>query len=364
MGENSSHCKQIWKKALNPLTYCSYEYWKRELSPSTNGSLKDWNKLFGSLLKGEIDLKNPSLKGCFMLLCFWAACGFTGGGVAIGMSSILHKNMVEKAQNHGPEVSAEQKERIDQAFEDLKTIPFMQPIMQNLPKDIRYVVDTNETRSGFYSRALNTIGIDEELLNYTTPEEKLSLYVILAHELCHANQYKEGLSGEDLITPSFGQAFRVFRMNEVEAKLLDTVVEHELLKRQEFCECTPSKFCQYFQKKLYRAKGDVANAKTAFVLTLWNNDLSELHEGEKKCVNHYNEYYIEYAHTRAISKCNEKIKFLLGRRMPKKAMHMMVQRMGLMGVTSDQFLQSGFVQTPEACKNRTYTSVWQNSQGR
>ena len=268
----------------------------------------------------------------------------------------------------GRSLSSKEKERIDQALEDLKTIPFMQPIMQNLPQGIEYaVMDEKEDKiiTGMYDIPENKIIINPRLLNYTTSKEKLKLYVMLAHELCHASQKKEGVLFGDLISPSYRDTFCIVRMNEIEAESLDVLVENELLKRPEFCECSPSISCRCFQSELCRAKGNVTKARTAYVVSLWNNEGAQT-EDERMWLSEYNECYVKRAHLIAILlKRDAKIKSS-GVRTAEEAMRFMVQRMGMTGVEPEQFLQSEVdkVKSIEVYKDRGVRNVWQNSQGR
>lgn len=266
---------------------------------------------------------------CSGLLAFGTGCnlGYTLRHVLVGRS-----------------LSSEQKERIDQAFEDLKTIPFMQPIMQNLPEDINYVIDTNETRRGVCYGGLNTIGINERLLNDTFVQSKLALYKTLAHELAHANQYKEGLFGDYLISPSFGDTVRVDRMLEAEAKLVGVMAENELLKRPEFCGCVHSDACRYYRKELDRAGGDVSKANTAFVLSYWKKSLNNpfLNDCEKGDINRWNFYYTMQGYRHSYFSKSLKKNSSKKARTALEVMGLYAQRMGLTGVDPEQFLEDGF----------------------
>ena len=91
----------------------------------------------------------------------------------------------------------------------------------------------------------NAITLKPALIDLYNPQERLSFYVTLAHELCHANQKKEGLYYNDLSEASFGDTFRVAKMMETETRLLSATIENELLKRKEFQGCIPSIDCLY-----------------------------------------------------------------------------------------------------------------------
>ena len=160
----------------------------------------------------------------------------------------------------------EDKDMVKDTWDYLKTIPQMQHIMENLPDNITCVFSDDIPGIASYSSEDNRITIKSKAIDMNNPQERLSFCITLAHELCHANQKKEGLYYNDLSNSSFGDTFRVAKLMEADTRLLSVIVENELLKRDEFKGCTPSEDCLIYQEELRRANGDVEKANTNFVL--------------------------------------------------------------------------------------------------
>ena len=191
----------------------------------------------------------------------------------------------------------------------------------------------------------NSIDIEANGVNFNDPQERLSFYVTLAHELCHANQKKEGLYYDDLSNASFGDTFRVAKMMETDTRLLSVTIENELLKRKEFQGCTPSVACQYYQKELQRANGNISQANTNFVLSYFQNAQNNtwLNQAEKDMINSSYFFYTEQAYHQALLIHDLKFKQPSTNRMSSiEAVRSYTQRMGLIGLAPELFLQEKF----------------------
>ena len=205
-----------------------------------------------------------------------------------------------------------------------------------------------------YDSVYKKISIRSGLGHFSTPQERLDFCITFAHELCHANQKEERISEFDLSARSIGDTFHVSRMAEVEARLLQANVENELLKRREFQDCKPSALCQFYRKLLEENDGDISQANTNFVLSLWQNIsflIQETDLNTQYFINHHYMYYSEVAYcvSRYIHDPVRKTVFstneshpLGTKRHPLEAMFLYVKRMSLTGVSPKSFLQNGF----------------------
>ena len=119
------------------------------------------------------------------------------------------------------------EEMIVGALEYLKSIPQMKRILENLPDKIAYKFSQSTPGIASFNSEENAITLKPTLIDLYNPQERLSFYVTLAHELCHANQKKEGLYYNDLSEASFGDTFRVGKMMETEKR--DTYVFEDML---------------------------------------------------------------------------------------------------------------------------------------
>lgn len=120
---------------------------------------------------------------------------------------------------------------VDDAFKCLENSAEMKRVLDNLPEGLTYKFGRLESgTSACYSSAKNEITFSVQSLKLKTPEEKLTFVCQLAHELCHANQKKEGLFHDDLKNPKFSDVFTVNRIMELDAKLLEAKVGDELQK--------------------------------------------------------------------------------------------------------------------------------------
>ena len=237
------------------------------------------------------------------------------------------------------------EEMIVGALEYLKSIPQMKRILENLPDKIAYKFSQSTPGIASFNSEENVITLKPTLIDLYNPQERLSFYVTLAHELCHANQKKEGLYYNDLSEASFGDTFRVGKMMETETRLLSATIENELLKRKEFQGCIPSIDCLYYQKELQCANGDVSQANTNFVLSYWQNakNNTSLSRAEKETINSHYFFYAEQAYHHAILRYNPKSMGLLTHKTSAlNSIRLYTQRMSLTEMPPELFLQEGF----------------------
>ena len=241
---------------------------------------------------------------------------------------------------------AQQDEKmIADTLEYLKSIPQMEHILGNLPDKITYKFSENTPGIASFDSQENVITIKPNSVDFNNPQERLSFYVTLAHELCHANQKKEGLYYNDLSKASFGDTFRIAKMMEAETRLFSAIIENELLKRKEFQSCIPSVDSLYYRSELQRANGNVSQANTNFVLSYWQNAKNNtwLNQVERDMINSRYFFYTEQAYHQALLIHDLKFNQLSTNRMsPIDAVRSYTQRMGLIGLAPELFLQEKF----------------------
>ena len=232
-----------------------------------------------------------------------------------------------------------------QSLEYLATIPQIKSILENLPDNISYVFSQETPGIASFYVYENSITINPQQVDLNTPQGKLYFYDTLAHELCHANQKKEGLYFNDLIEASFGDTFRVAKMMETDTRLLGVIVENELAKRKEFKGVALSKDGQYYQQELRRSKGNVSQANTNFVLTYWQNvaNHTQLNQELRKNINSHYFFYTVQAYHHALLMHNPEFKLTsTNRNTALQAMQKYMRRMALQNVSAELFLQEKF----------------------
>lgn len=242
-------------------------------------------------------------------------------------------------------MTQQNKEMITDTLEYLKSIPQMEHVLGNLPDKITYKFSENTPGIASFDSEENVVTIKPNSVKLRNPQERLSFDVTLAHELCHANQKKEGLYYNDLFEPSFGDTFRIAKMMETDTHLFSVIIENELLKRKEFQGCIPSRDCQYYQKELQRTNGDVSQANTNFVLSYWQNgkNNTSLNQDEKETINSHYFFYAEQAYHQALLLHNPKFRQSPTNRMSAlDSVRLFAQRISLTGVPPELFLQEGF----------------------
>ncbi len=135
------------------------------------------------------------------------------------------------------------------------------------------------------------------------------------------------------------------KMMEAETRLFGVVIENELLKRKEFQSCIPSVDCLYYRSELQRANKNVSQANTNFVLSYWQNAKNStwLNQVEKDMINSRYFFYTEQAYHQALLIHDLKFNQLSTNRMsPIDAVRSYTQRMGLIGLAPELFLQEKF----------------------
>lgn len=237
---------------------------------------------------------------------------------------------------------------IQQSFKYFETLPQMKPILKNLPDNISYVFSQETPGIASFDADENSITINPQQVDLNTPQGQLYFYYTVAHELCHANQKKEGLYFNDLTEASFGDTFRVAKMMETDARLLGVMVENELAKRKEFEGVTLSKDGQYYQQELRRSKGNVSQPNTNFVLTYWQNAANkpQLNEELREVIKSRYFFYTEQAYHQALIMHNPAFKQTpTNRNTALQAMQKYIHRMALQNVPAELFLQEKFDNT-------------------
>ena len=239
--------------------------------------------------------------------------------------------------------STDNTKMIDNALEYLSTIPQMSNILKNLPENITYTFSKDTPGIASFDYDKNKIIISPDKIDLNNPEKRLHFYLTLAHELCHANQKKEDLYFNDLSGASFGDTFRVAKMMEIETRLLSVTLENELLKRDEFKNCTPTVDCQYYQQELSKANGDISQANTNFILTYWQNAKDNpTADFAKEHINQRYFFYMEQAFHQALLMHDPKFNLhSTNRTSPIDAINSYQKRMSV-NILPQAFLQNEF----------------------
>ena len=188
--------------------------------------------------------------------------------------------------------------RVNYALKYLRTVPQMRPILRKLPHELAYEFSSNMLTPAHYSTVGNKVVINPLYMDMKTPHKRLTFLTILAHELGHANQHQAGLFYASTKGPTFNDTFRMFKLMEMETRLLEASVENELLKRDEFKDCKPSHDCICYRQKLIKANNDVSKANSDFVLTYWRNGVGEkdLSFDTRNHINYIFMFYTEQAY--------------------------------------------------------------------
>jgi len=237
---------------------------------------------------------------------------------------------------------------IDEALSYLKLVPQMNTILSNLPDGICYKFVDGLPGIACYDTYANTIIINACVIqgNYMTSQQRFVFLAALAHELCHANQKNRGLTFDDLTVSSFGDTFRVAKMTEIDALLLEVIVECELLERVEFIDCIPSWHYMFYQYCLKQSKNDIQQANKRFVLSYWKNAMFNMRNGtfaqmfQENISRHYN-YYTNQAYHQSV--VIHKYEYeSTNRTKPLAAIDTYLKRMNLSGMTAELFLQNNF----------------------
>ena len=242
----------------------------------------------------------------------------------------------------------DQDRLIYEALSYLRLVPQMNTILSNLPDCICYKFVYGLPGIACYDAYSNMTTINARVIqgDYMTPQQRFEFLTTLAHELCHANQKKQGLMFDDLIGAFVGETFRVAKMTEIDALLLEVIVERELLERAEFMDCVPSKYCMFYQYCLNQSKNDIQQANRRFVLSYWKNVMFDMKKGtfaqlfQENIKHHYN-YYTNQAYHQsvAIHKYNYES---TNRTKPLVAIDAYLKRMNLSGMMAELFLQNNF----------------------
>lgn len=253
----------------------------------------------------------------------------------------------------------------------LQDIPEMRDILANLPDNLTYVfkngiIAKKNVNADFCSDS-NVIEIDTKKANYYTTQGKFDFLIALAHELCHANQYKMGLMCDNLKNASFGESFRVGKMEEIEALLLNAIVSRKLLEKPEFKNCNLP--CEYFVfdnklKQTYNKQ----KAKKLFVLSYWTNSPNTCIEFNQEqyfkcCINKWYTAYTVQAYEHALGVHTGIVK-TTNNTEALQAIITYCQRMGLKGINYKYFLQNRFDNTKvsESAKYKYQLTVFNQKQ--
>ena len=227
----------------------------------------------------------------------------------------------------------------------LRSIPQMKSIFENLPDTLTYDFSSETPGIASFDCNDNNITIKTDDIDFNNTQDLMEFNITLAHELCHANQKKEGIYFNDLSGASFGDTFRIAKMMEIEARLLSVIVENELLKRKEFNSCSPSIDCLYYQKELKNAKGNISQANTNFVLSYWQNakNSDNINDEERSCILSRYFFYAEQAYHQAIIYHNANFMQLsTNKTSPISAVNSYIKRMSLKGISPEIFLQEKY----------------------
>lgn len=162
---------------------------------------------------------------------------------------------------------AEVKQIVEDAMNDLASIPQMKNILANLPKDLKYGIDDFDFND------------KENKITFYQNGGKFEFLRLFAKLLLFANQKQLGLTPDNLCNTSSDEFYHVAKIKQIENLLLGVIVETELLKRPEFKNCKPSVDAYIYQAKLKEANGDEKRAIHNFVMAYWTNSLKE-HVGE------------------------------------------------------------------------------------
>ena len=229
------------------------------------------------------------------------------------------------------------------ALKYLETVPQLQPILHNLPKGLSFEFSEKITDApaAFYFKE-NKILINPAKVGFKTPRDRLDFYLYLAHELCHANQQQEGLQPNDLKNTIFKDTFRVAKMMEVEARLVSTIVENELLKRKEFSQCEQSLDLVYYKQKLQENKDDMAGANADFIVAYWQDGIYDTAASRsvRDNINYFYFFYMEQAYHNAYRLHNPKyLEVMSEQNTPLQAMEKYLARMQIKDLDPNVFLQ-------------------------
>ena len=239
------------------------------------------------------------------------------------------------------------RKQVNKAIKYLTTCPQLVSIIGNLPKHIKFNFSKNTPGIASFAPDDLTLTINLEEVDFHTKDGYLKFLLILAHELCHANQKNEGLFYSDLVKASFGDTFRIAKMMEMDARLLGVIIEKDLLKRQQFDDCVPSLDCQYYQFKLKQNNNDVSKANLDFILGYWkyfrnnsNNDVLF-----NNLLNSRYLFYMEQAYHQALLMQSHTIKdkmVSVKQNIPLKIVEKYLTRMNIQGIDAKLFLTNGF----------------------
>ncbi len=126
-------------------------------------------------------------------------------------------------------LTSKEEEQLKQAIHLLAEIPQMHFILNNLPDEL-IITKTNFPYPAYF-RNENIITLQFNDFWANGNSRLVDFLISLAHELCHANQTKLNLKTTN---DSFGNAFRLHKLSEIETMLLDIDIERQLLLRPEF----------------------------------------------------------------------------------------------------------------------------------
>ena len=164
------------------------------------------------------------------------------------------------------EYEARIKQTAEDAMNDLRSIPQMQNILANLPKNLQYGIG----EFGFSARQCKII--------LDTTVKKFDFLRGFAELLLLANQEQLGLTPNNLHNASLKEYYHVAKIIKIEALLLSVIVETALLTKPEFKNYKPSVDAYIYQSKLQEANGDEKRAIYKFIMAYWTNSI-------KECVN-------------------------------------------------------------------------------
>ena len=243
---------------------------------------------------------------------------------------------------------ASNKQILDDAMTYLRDIPVLQKILNDLPDNIKYFIGNEVLANSIcvakYVNKSNLIMINTKRNNYYTPQGKFRFLLVLAHELCHANQKKSGLTASDLKESSFNDKFRVSKMEEIEACLLNAIVAKELLKKTEFKNCRLPIELLIYENKLKQKDQNESKAKQLFVLSYWTNSTNTVTETYldphfQRAINSWYLLYTRWAYDVAL-KLQTGIYTSTNRSEPLQVIQTYCQRMGLTKINPKIFLEN------------------------
>lgn len=236
----------------------------------------------------------------------------------------------------------EKAAKVQRDLDALKKLPEMESIFANLPHKLQIIADPNDKDAslGSFGAYGGKIKID-----YTEFKSDRQRMCILAHELCHANQEASFLAADSNQGCSFAETFRIGKLGEIDARLLEARVERRLRAEGVLSE-PKSEECSILDKlvEVYGEQG----AKEQFVLLHWVGNTAvpkeiQFSREEENCLKNWYKFYNKWCLNQANFVHNKMFAFgfnlntLLGKLSAPKVARIYMNRMGL-SIPGENFL--------------------------